>query len=93
MTANSWPSEQERAPDYPSELLCLHMYAIYSCFSDFLQEWVSEENEDFPNTFAGQLLCQTVAPLSCSYQVVFDYPFRGFYTQLVVRDSLKCVGF
>ena len=69
MTANSWPSEQERAPDYSSELLCLHMYAIYLRVLDFLQEWVSEGNEDYLNTFAGQLLCKTVAPLSCNYQV------------------------
>ncbi|CAI8050075.1 hypothetical protein GBAR_LOCUS27545, partial [Geodia barretti] len=75
MTANSLPSEQERAPDYPN----------------FLQEWVSEENEDYHNTFAGEqvdnnygdgLQTQYILPVESlevgqSITVVFRNPDSG----------------
>ncbi|CAI7999202.1 hypothetical protein GBAR_LOCUS2648 [Geodia barretti] len=85
MTANSWPSEQERALDYPN----------------FLQEWVSEDNEDYPNTFADEqvdnnygdgLQTQYILPVESlevgqSITVVFRNPDSGRVGLTLVTDN------
>ena len=53
-TVTAWPSEIQKSPDYPRKLLCGIHHTLMDrlcCVLDFVQEWVSENNEEL---FAGQ---------------------------------------